>query len=122
MTCSFSCSSSATGPAYSPRPADRQRRVPLYCEAAMPPIARVEPLTTTRALRGPFDYRLPEALMDVGVGTLLSVPFAGRQLLGVVVERADASEVPPERLAEPHARVEPAIPAELVGLARWIGE
>jgi primosomal protein N' (replication factor Y) len=88
----------------------------------MPPIARVEPLTTTRALRGPFDYRLPEALADVEVGTLLSVPFAGRELLGVVVELADASDVPDERLAEPHARVEPAIPAELVALARWIGE
>jgi primosomal protein N' (replication factor Y) (superfamily II helicase) len=88
----------------------------------MPPIARVEPLTTTRALRGPFDYRLPEALADVPVGTLLSVPFAGRELLGVVVERATESELPPERLAEPHASVEPAIPAELVALARWIGE
>ncbi|MGN6188940.1 MAG: replication restart helicase PriA [Conexibacter sp.] len=88
----------------------------------MPPIARVEPLTTTRALRGPFDYRLPAALADVQVGTLLSVPFAGRELLGVVVERATKSEVPDERLAEPHGRVEPAIPAELVALARWIGE
>jgi len=86
----------------------------------MPPIARVEPLTTTRALRGPFDYRLPEALADVAVGTLLAVPFAGRELLGVVVERATSSEVPDERLVEPRARVEPAIPAELVELARWI--
>ncbi|MBS1870465.1 MAG: primosomal protein N' [Actinobacteria bacterium] len=86
----------------------------------MPPIARVEPLTTTRALRGPFDYRLPPALADVAVGTLLAVPFAGRELLGVVVERAAQSDVPDERLAEPRARVEPAIPAELVELARWI--
>jgi len=86
----------------------------------MPPIARVEPLTTTRALRGPFDYRLPPALADVAVGTLLAVPFAGRELLGVVVERATSSEVPDERLAEPRARVEPALPAELVELARWI--
>ncbi len=86
----------------------------------MPPIARVEPLTTARALRGPFDYRLPEALADVGVGTLLAVPFAGRELLAVVVERATSSEVPDARLAEPRARVEPAIPAELVELARWI--
>jgi primosomal protein N' (replication factor Y) len=86
----------------------------------MPPIARVEPLTTARALRGPFDYRLPPALADVAVGALLAVPFAGRELLGVVVELADASEVAPERLAEPRARVEPAIPSELVELARWI--
>jgi primosomal protein N' (replication factor Y) (superfamily II helicase) len=89
---------------------------------AMPPIARVEPLTTARALRGPFDYRLPPALADAPVGTLLAVPFGGRELLGVVVERATESEVPPERLAEPRARVEPAIPAELVELARWIAD
>jgi primosomal protein N' (replication factor Y) (superfamily II helicase) len=88
----------------------------------MPPIARVEPLTTARALRGPFDYRLPQALADVQVGTLLAVPFAGRELLGVVVELADASDVAPDRLAEPRARVEPAIPAELVELARWIAD
>jgi len=86
----------------------------------MPPIARVEPLTTTRALRGPFDYRLPAALADVGVGTMLRVPFAGRELLGVVVERTTQTDVPDEKLAEPHGRVEPAIPAELVELARWI--
>jgi len=88
----------------------------------VPPIARIEPLTTTRALRGPFDYRLPDALADVDVGTLLAVPFAGRELLGIVVERALTSDVAPERLAEPRARVEPAIPAELVALARWIAD
>ena len=97
------------------------RRPPLYA-AVVPPIARVEPLTTTRALRGPFDYRLPPAFADVGVGTLLAVPFAGRELLGVVVERATSSSVPDERLAEPRARVEPALPAELVELARWIAD
>jgi primosomal protein N' (replication factor Y) len=88
----------------------------------MPPIARVEPLTTARALRGPFDYRLPPALADVAVGALLAVPFAGREVLGVVVERAEASELPDERLAEPRARVEPSVPAELVALARWIAD
>ena len=31
-------------------------------------IAKVEPLTTARALRGPFDYRLPEAMAGVEVG------------------------------------------------------
>ena len=28
-------------------------------------IAKVEPLTTARALRGPFDYRLPPAMADL---------------------------------------------------------
>ena len=52
-----------------------------------PPIARVEPLTRTRALRGPFDYRLrPDQV--VCVGSLLRVPFGGSTTLGVVVELA----------------------------------
>src|SRR5829696_4751753 len=131
MTCSLGCSSSAMPAAYPPCPADRQRRRPIGVLlgrpdrplrrttpapssalrwTAMPPIARVEPLTTARALRGPFDYRLPEALADVPVGTLLAVPFAGRELLGVVVELAESSDVAPDRLAEPRVRVEPAIP------------
>ena len=52
-------------------------------------IAKVEPLTTARALRGPFDYLLPERLGDVGVGTVLRVPFGRRRILGVVVELAE---------------------------------
>jgi primosomal protein N' (replication factor Y) len=88
----------------------------------MPPIARIEPLTTARAVRGPFDYLLPPALADVPVGTLLAVPFGRREVLGVVVERAETSELAPERLAQPRARVEPAIPADLVALARWLAD
>ena len=49
-------------------------------------IAQVEPMTTARALRGPFDYRLPEELSgDVDVGSMLVVPFGRREVLGVVV-------------------------------------
>ena len=89
----------------------------------MPPIARIEPLTTARALRGPFDYLVGDELGPVEVGTLLVVPFAGRDLLGVVVELADATDVPPDRLATAHERVDgPGVPAELVGLARWIAD
>ena len=64
-------------------------------------IARVEPLVTARALRGPFDYALPERLANVDVGSVLLVPFGRQRLLGVVVELAERSELPPERLAEP---------------------
>jgi primosomal protein N' (replication factor Y) len=80
-------------------------------------IAKVEPLTTARALRGPFDYRLPAAMGDVGVGTVLLVPFGHRRVLGVVVEVAESSELPPERLAEPLRALEAGVPAELVSLA-----
>ena len=63
-------------------------------------ILKVEPLTTARALRGPFDYRQPTSMDDLAVGSVVRVPFGPRRLLGVVVEVAEASELPPERLAE----------------------
>ncbi len=82
-------------------------------------IAKVEPLTRTRALRGPFDYRLaPEH--EVAIGSLVRVPFARRSTLGVVVELAERSELPDERLSEPEAVLESGPPAELVELALWM--
>jgi primosomal protein N' (replication factor Y) len=83
-------------------------------------IARVEPLTTARALRGPFDYLLPERLGEVGVGSLLRVPFGPRRLLGVVVDVAERSELPPERLAEPIEAIEAGVSPELVRLGIWV--
>ncbi len=84
------------------------------------PIARVEPLTTARALRGPYDYRLPARLGEVGVGTLLEVPFGRQRLLGVVVELAERSEVPAARLVEPLVALEAGVPPELVRLGLWV--
>jgi primosomal protein N' (replication factor Y) (superfamily II helicase) len=83
-------------------------------------IAKVEPLTTARALRGPFDYSLPERLGDVEVGSVLMVPFGRQQLPGVVVELAERSELPPERLAEPLEAVTAGASAELVRLGLWV--
>jgi primosomal protein N' (replication factor Y) (superfamily II helicase) len=83
-------------------------------------IAKVEPLTPARALRGPFDYRLAGALESVGVGSMLVVPFGRRRLLGVVVELAERSEVPPDRLVEPLAALEADVPEQLVRLGLWV--
>jgi primosomal protein N' (replication factor Y) (superfamily II helicase) len=83
-------------------------------------IAKVEPLTTARALRGPFDYRLPDEMGDLHVGSVVRVPFGRRRVLGVVVELAEASELPPERLAEPLEALEAGAPPELVRLGLWI--
>ena len=83
-------------------------------------ILKVEPLTTARALRGPFDYRWPEAMEGLGVGSVVRVPFGPRRLLGVVVELAESSELPPERLAEPIEALEAGAPAELVRLGLWV--
>jgi primosomal protein N' (replication factor Y) (superfamily II helicase) len=88
----------------------------------MASIAKVEPLTTARALRGPFDYRIPSRMEGVGVGTMLVVPFGRRRMLGVVVGVASESEIPPERLVEPVSALESGVPAELVRLGLWVAE
>ncbi len=82
-------------------------------------IAKVEPLTTARALRGPFDYRVPDG-MAVDVGSLLEVPFGRQRLRGVVVGLAERSELPPERLAEPLRALEAGATPELVRLGLWV--
>src|SRR4051794_26561643 len=51
---------------------------------------------------------------------MLVVPFGRRRLLGVVVDVADESELPPERLAEPIAALEADVPQSLVGLGLWV--
>ncbi|MDX6411758.1 MAG: hypothetical protein QOE91_1274, partial [Gaiellaceae bacterium] len=83
-------------------------------------VLRVEPLTTARSLRGPFDYRRPEAMAGIEVGSVVRVPFGPRRILGVVVELAEASELPPERLAEPIEALEAGAPPELVELGLWV--
>jgi primosomal protein N' (replication factor Y) len=85
-------------------------------------IARIEPLTRTRAVRGPFDYRLRADQAEVEIGSLLRVPFGRRLTLGVVLELAERSDLHPDRLAEPVAVLSPSIPPDLVTLARWMGE
>jgi primosomal protein N' (replication factor Y) len=87
-----------------------------------PLIARVEPLTRTRAVRGPFDYRLRPDQGEVEVGALLRVPFGGQKTLGVVLELATESELALDRLAEPDAVLPPGVPSDLVELAGWIAE
>jgi primosomal protein N' (replication factor Y) len=81
-------------------------------------IARVEPLTTTRRLSGPFDYALPAEPLQVG--SIVRVPFGRQALDGVVVGLAGTSEVAPERLVAPTAVRDDAVPADLVRLALWM--
>jgi primosomal protein N' (replication factor Y) len=88
-------------------------------------IAQVEPMTTARAMRGPFDYRLPSELRGgaVEVGSMLVVPFGRREVLGVVVGLAEHSEVAEEKLLTPLRALDegpPTLPGELVELAEWI--
>ena len=83
-------------------------------------IAKVEPLTPARSLRGPFDYRLGGDMAGVSVGSMLVVPFGPRRLLGVVVDLAEESDLPPERLAEPLRALEADVPPALVRLGLWL--
>ena len=54
------------------------------------------------------------------MGSMLVVPFGPRRLLGVVVDLAEESELPPERLAEPLSALEADVPAPLVRLGLWL--
>ena len=88
----------------------------------MSAIAKVEPMTSARSLRGPFDYRLPEEMRGgvVDVGSMLVVPFGRREILGVVVGLSDSSDVAEEKLLAPLRALELGVPADLVELAEWI--
>ena len=90
-------------------------------------IAQIEPMTSARALRGPFDYRLPEELRArVGVGSMLVVPFGRREVLGVVTALSERSEISEEKLLAPLRALDgdppapPTLPLELVELAQWL--
>ena len=82
-------------------------------------IARVEPLTTTRRLSGPFDYRVEG---PVEVGSIVRIPFGHQKLDGVVVGVAETTDVPDEKLvASPSVRAD-SLPRDLVDLALWMAE
>ena len=78
------------------------------------PIVQVEPLTTARALRGPFDYVRPHG---TDVGSLLEVPFGRQRLTAVVTGLAEESE---HRLVTPLRVLPDALPADLVDLGLWL--
>ena len=82
-------------------------------------IARVEPLTTTRRLSGPFDYRVEG---PVEVGALVRMPFGHQKLDGVVVGVASSTEVPDEKLVDVTSVRGDSIPRDLVDLALWMAE
>ncbi len=79
-------------------------------------MVQVEPITTARALRGPFDYVAPEGAV---VGTRLIVPFGRRDVPGVVTGLAPESE---HALVAPRRVLDPPLPRELVELAFWLAE
>src|SRR3954470_5295290 len=59
-------------------------------------------------------------MAELDVGSVVRVPFGPRRILGVVVELAESSELPPERLAEPIEALEAGATPELVRLGLWV--
>ena len=84
-------------------------------------IARVEPLTRTRALRGPFDYRLsPEHDgVTIGLGAARPVRRPAHARRGHRARRPDRRR--PRSPGRPRRRGRPRrSPADLVALAGWM--
>ena len=78
-------------------------------------------MTTARALRGPFDYRLPEELREgVDVGSMLVVPFGGAQVLGVVVGPVRPQRGRRGEAARAAAGARARRARDLVALAEWV--
>ena len=80
----------------------------------MSAVAQVEPITTARVLRGPFDYERPEG---VGVGSVMVVPFGRQELLAVVTALADGSE---HDVLAPREVLDASLPPDLVELGPWL--
>ncbi|MGI9028848.1 MAG: hypothetical protein ACR2HP_02530 [Ilumatobacteraceae bacterium] len=79
-------------------------------------VARVLPDVT--GLDKEFDYRIPDELAGVEVGSIVRVPLHGRRVRGWVVE-LDPPD-PPATLLQPVAQVSSRGPApDLIELARW---
>ena len=83
-------------------------------------IARVEPLTTTRRLSGPFDYLPPDD--PVGVGSVVRIPFGRQKLDGVVVDLAATTDVPEDKLVRATGVRSESVPEDLVELALWMAD
>ena len=95
-------SAGAGRPSVGARAAVLSRRTPHVRQRARPPrlhtvgrsaggtwrSRRSSRSRTARALRGPFDYRIPHEMDGVGVGSVLLVPFGRRRVHGLVVDMA----------------------------------
>jgi len=71
-----------------------------------------------------FDYRLPEAFAEVGIGARVAVPFGNQKsLIGIVISQAPSSS-PLEKLRDIHAILDsaPVMESEILSLCQWCAE
>jgi primosomal protein N' (replication factor Y) len=91
--------------------------------AAPVPIARIALDTPLDRL---FDYLAADVcerdIDESDIGRRVEVPFGSRTLIGVLVELADGSSLPPASLKRLHAidRATPPLPPDLLALARFV--
>ncbi|MGC1459700.1 MAG: hypothetical protein WA825_15590, partial [Steroidobacteraceae bacterium] len=85
------------------------------------PIARIALDVPLRRL---FDYRVPECGAAPLPGTRVRVPFGRQNLIGFVLELAEVSPVPPERLKPIAAVVDtvPVLAPDVLDLVRWASD
>ena len=71
-----------------------------------------------------FDYRVPVGTAAPAPGTRVRVPFGRQRLIGVVIEQAEASLLPEERLKPITAVLDtvPVLAAEVLELVRWASD
>jgi primosomal protein N' (replication factor Y) len=99
----------------------RQIGAEIPAELALLPTMTVLRIALDVPIATLFDYTIPESV-DAQVGDRVIVPFGTRQRLGVVVERAAASELPAEKL-RPIAAVRddaPRLPLDWLELMRFL--
>ena len=71
-----------------------------------------------------FDYRVPQGWAAPAPGTRVRVPFGRRRLIGVVIEQAETSLLPEDRLKAITAVLDtvPVIAPEVLDLVRWASD
>ncbi|WP_428035766.1 primosomal protein N' [Amphritea sp.] len=76
-------------------------------------------------LRRLFDYLPPQACDSAALipGVRVQVPFGRREVTGVLIEVAESTEVPPDKLKSAIAVLDtaPPMPGSILKLARWAG-
>ena len=77
-------------------------------------------------LRRLFDYRAPAGVVrsQLQPGMRVRVPFGRREMIGILIEVADHSEVPAEKLKPALAILDatPPLPASLFKLCLWTSQ
>ncbi|MBJ7470839.1 MAG: primosomal protein N' [Solirubrobacteraceae bacterium] len=82
-------------------------------------VAKILPLVTARGMPGALDYA-EDSLAPVG--TVVRIPLHGRSVDGIVVARADETDVPADKLKAVEAVSDRRTTPELVELAQWMAD